>query len=292
MIVLKMLAQTGNNMFQYAACRTLAQDRGFRFSFRGGRKGRLRRYFLLGGETSVSLGLNALIHALDPRSRGREYRPPRVSLTDSVDDELFDQSFFHIQDGTTIRGFFQSERYFKHNRKNVLRWMTPRKRYRDMIERIAAGLPAPVEKRCCIHLRRCDYLVMDKKYAGLGWVLPFGYYKQALERLPDDLYYIIVSDDPDEAERLFSFLPDKYIARDNPGVVDMFLFTRSKYNVIANSSFSWWGAWLNQTPGKLVLAPAYHLGWPLGKWCPSGMKVNEWEYIDVPAVVQRLSDSA
>jgi hypothetical protein len=63
----------------------------------------------------------------------------------------------------------------------------------------------------------------------------------------------------------------------------MFLLTLCRYNVIANSSFSWWGAWCNQTPGKEVIAPRYHLGWAKRIWHPGGMEdaPPEWRSIDV-----------
>jgi hypothetical protein len=54
-----------------------------------------------------------------------------------------------------------------------------------------------------------------------------------------------------------------------------------RYMVIANSSFSWWAAWLNVHPEKLVVAPKYHLGWRIGRWFPGDIAVDEWNYIDV-----------
>ena len=82
---------------------------------------------------------------------------------------------------------------------------------------------------------------MEEKEDGLGWILPLAYYKDALKQLPDDLHYIIISDSPDFAEQVFADLPNKFISRGNPAVVDMFLFTCCKYNILANSTFSWWG---------------------------------------------------
>lgn len=130
---------------------------------------------------------------------------------------------------------------------------------------------------------------MDEKFEEPGWVLPLDYYKEALSRLPGDLFYIIVTDTTDIAEDAFSFLYNKYISRNNPAVVGMFLFTHCKFNIIANSSFSWWGAWLNQMPDKIIYAPKFHLGWPIQVWCPSGIKVNEWNYIDVLPALENHS---
>ncbi len=287
MLILKMNAQTGNNMFQYAACKTLADDKGYRFSFRGGKKGSLFEDFELSGETKWSLRLQHIIYELTPGSRRRLFRFEQTPFSPTKVHELIDPAFFEIEDGYTVQGTFQSEEYFKHNRENILKWYTPRKKFLQRVEQIEAEISTPKEKRCCIHVRRSDYQDMVEKKDGLGWILPIAYYQEALKSLPDDLKFIIISDDPDFASEVFKELPNTYVSRDNPAVVDMFLLTRCRYNILANSTFSWWGGWLNDIEDKVIIAPKYNLGWPDSKWFPYKIKVDEWQYINVNDALQK-----
>ena len=279
MLMLKLRAQTGNNMFQYAACKTLADEKGYQF--RGGKKGSLFKYFELSGETRLSLGFQRFLYALRPWAKKRLFRFKKTPYTSKKSDERYDPSFFDLKDGYTVQGTFQSEKYFKHNRANVLNWYTPRKEYLALIDRVDQQIPALMEKRCCIHIRRSDYHAMEEKDDGLGWVLPIAYYKEAIKQLPKDLCYVIISDSPDFAERVFEDLPNKYVSRGNPAVVDMFLLTRCQYNILANSTFSWWGGWLNNNKDKIVIAPKFNLGWPDNVWFPDQIMVETWLYIDV-----------
>ena len=126
---------------------------------------------------------------------------------------------------------------------------------------------------------------MDKGLAwqDQGWALPLSYYKEAVSRLPDNLLYIIVTDNPAYVRDHFDFIENKIVMSDNPEAVDMHLFTRCRYNIIANSTFSWWGAWLNEQRGKQVIGPKYHLGWARKTWLPWVFECHpkDWAYIDV-----------
>ena len=285
--MLKLNAQTGNNMFQYAACKTLADEKGYKFCFRGGKKGSLFADFELSGETKWSLKFQRFIYEITPGSRKKLFRFEQTAFSPTKLHELFTPAFFEIADGYTIQGTFQSEDYFKHNRKNILKWYTPRKQFLDRVKQIEAELPIAKEKRCCIHVRRSDYKDMVEKADGLGWIMPIAYYQEALKNLPDDLFYIIISDDPDFAETVFKEIPNRYVSRGNPAVVDMFLLARCKYSILANSTFSWWGGWLNSIEDKVVIAPKYNLGWPDNKWFPYKIKVDEWQYVDVNNALEK-----
>lgn len=290
MLMLKLRAQTGNNMFQYAACKTLADKKGYQLCFRGGKKGSLFKDFELSGETIFSLAFKRFLYAINPWKKKRLFRIKKTPYSLKKTDEKFDPSFFDLSNGYTIHGMFQSEKYFMDNRKNILKWYTPRKQYKEKIEHINQEITAPIEQRCCIHIRRSDYHEMEEKDDGLGWILPIAYYQEAVKQLPDNLFYVIISDAPDIAEQVFKDLPNKYISRGNPAVVDMFLLTLCRYNILANSTFSWWGGWLNNIKNKIVIAPKYNLGWPDNFWFPDQISVNNWQYIDVNSAIKHHGD--
>jgi len=302
MIMLTLRAQLGNQMYQYAALRALCEARGWGLAWRGQalppvervkallglRPGAkpimLAKYFALGGDGAFTRRIKRLAWNLTPAEH-KIYLPPRIEALPGVMIEGCHPDFPELSDGDEVAGWFQSESFFRSRRSDVVKWFQLKQAYADRLAEEESKLPVPSEKRCCIHVRRGDYLASDAGFAdgAQGWALPYTYYEQAISRLPSDLFFVIISDDPDFAERTFSSLPNKRVSRNTPACVDMFLLTRCRYNIIANSSFSWWGAWLNDLAGKVVLAPRYFVGWNKGVWNPSHVAVPEWTWIDVPA---------
>lgn len=108
-----------------------------------------------------------------------------------------------------------------------------------------------------LHIRRRDYLY-NPNYN----VCKEEYYKKAINKILESLdnpIFVVFSDDPDWCDLyLKQFNVDYKIVNWNKGsdsYQDMFLMSQCKHNVIANSTFSWWGAWLNNNSGKIVIAP-------------------------------------
>jgi len=313
MIGIQLKGWLGNQMFQYAAAWTLADQLKCSLIIAGNSHG--RRYGILGHWLGFDdprldpkvpqLGLqqNGVLHAafgcgfsfetarlvelalpfLRRRLLSRDYSPKRVTLQSGEHAwEEFDPAFFIQPCRTWLDGWFQSEKYFSRNADRVRQWYRPKKEDELRIQQIIRGWPAPPERSVGIHVRRGDYAnvrdnVADKEQ---GWLLPTRYYREALALIPKDAGLIIVSDDPDwVAETFADHKP--WVSRGNTPVIDMTLMSRCRWNVIANSSFSWWAAWLNSHHNKVVIAPRYHLGWRIGRWVPGGIDVAGWTYIDV-----------
>jgi hypothetical protein len=319
MIAIKLSAGLGNNLFQYATARSLAEDQGRAFCYFPVRSARfyrrafanwrhrvltgtrpamtkqivqadLARYFTLGREPGIKQAMNRIVWLAAPNARKSHLSPRREAIDDEYDYEIFDPEIFRASGWTELRGAFQSAAYFSDNRDKVVEWFQPRKRYAADLDRLEQSFPVPREKRCCIHVRRGDQLLHDKGLAwkDQGWTLPIDYYRAALKNFPRDLFYVIATDSADYVEENFDFLPNKVICKDNPEPVDLLLFTRCKYNIIANSTFSWWGAWLNQVEGKVVVAPKYNIGWAKQYWVPPSIEpqTDDWTHIDVLALVE------
>ena len=106
-----------------------------------------------------------------------------------------------------------------------------------------------------MHLRLGDY----KNLVGKHPICGIEYYRNALKELPEDLFIIAFSDEPNIAKEMFDLLGRKYyLPESNDQYVDMCAMSFCEYHVIANSSFSWWGAWLGES--KQVVAPALWFG--------------------------------
>lgn len=111
-----------------------------------------------------------------------------------------------------------------------------------------------------IHIRRTDYA--QNPHLGM---LPNSYYYQAVNYLKqknDEFRFYIFSDDPAWVEAALDIPESFQIIKGNNGFEDFYLMSQCRNNIIANSSYSWWAAWLNQNPAKIVVAPRF---WKLGE---------------------------
>ncbi|MBK16598.1 MAG: hypothetical protein CMK49_01085 [Prochlorococcus sp. SP3034] len=309
MIGIKLSGGLGNNMFQYASGHSLASSKNLRFCYFSqkdlsfyikrikknilsiffGEKDLFQKqlsqrdlceYFTLDQNKYILL-IYRIIWLLKKRKRVFTYK---LKAGKSFSREII-KDFYNCKDWTLLVGGFPSELFFT-NRKRILDWFTPREFYRKKIDDIEKKFTYPSHQRCCIHIRRGDYLFMDKGFAlnDIGWSLPLEYYKYILKKLDKNMLFIFISDDIDWALNNFDFLPNKIFMRDNPEVVDLFIFSKCKYNILSRSTFSWWGAWLNQIPERIVYAPKYFIGIPQKICVPPGLdegrEVNNWRYID------------
>jgi hypothetical protein len=161
----------------------------------------------------------------------------------------FNEKFFNeCPDWVSIRGYFQTEKYFKHIRDELLKDFE----FRDEILEPCRQMMSQFDTSpISLHIRRTDYLT-NPNHTALG----LDYYKEALKQFGDS-EVLIFSDDPEWCNQQELFSDDRFlIAEGNTNYVDLCLMTLCSGHIIANSSFSWWGAWLaNSTQ---VVAPS---GW-------------------------------
>jgi hypothetical protein len=218
----------GNQLFQYAFLRTTAQRLGVKFfcpEWLGD------RVFLLDDEDERSRL---------PQSTENVYRQPRENVG-------FIVSALHIEDDTEIVGYFQAERYF--DRAAVTRWYTFRPEIVGAVQRKYQHLDLA---QCTgIHLR-----FGDKKGDPLFVILPPRYYAQALTMVPHRRHVLVFSDEMVAAkEHLRHVSGDFLYIEGNEDLEDLYLMSRCRDFVCSVSTFSWWGAWLNEHPDKIVIAP-------------------------------------
>ena len=111
-----------------------------------------------------------------------------------------------------------------------------------------------VDNPIALHIRRTDYLT-DNNHTTLG----LDYYEQALSEFEDDRPVIVFSDEPSWCEEQELFSDDRFmISESDDNAIDMCLMSLCSGHIIANSSFSWWGAWLANS--KQVIAPTKWFG--------------------------------
>ena len=269
MITVSLFGGLGNQMFQYAAGKALAERRGvdLKLDVSGFRAYPSRSYLLDRlnvPETAGDVGDffrarwraridNLAIKVGLPKlpSSSREYREPYFH---------FDRAFETLGPDTALFGYFQSERYFSSIADKIRGYFMPRDAFGAAAQSIANKIaisPLPVS----IHIRRGDYL--HAATAAVHGLLDQGYYRKAMAAIQDRAGqapdFFIFSDDMDAAAKILDFVPATRITyvkgdAERPWE-DMSLIARCRHHVIANSSFSWWGAWLNQLQDKIVIAP-------------------------------------
>ena len=152
-----------------------------------------------------------------------------------------------------LRGYFQSEKYFKHNREHILELFSPQKQIEGHISKKYETI---IDNKDCVsvHIRRGDYLEFSEFHAVLGKE----YYDKAMDRY-HGANFVFFSDDIEWCKQTFKGKNFTFIEK-QPDVIDMLLMSKICHNIIANSSFSWWAAWLNENKDKRVVCPSTWFG--------------------------------
>ena len=264
MIISRLHGRLGNQMFQYAAARGLAARLGVavaldtRDALRRG-EGVLTRVFDLPLAEPLTLPPNRhdspLAYALW-RVMGRA---PRFRRERGLG---YNPAFADWDDDSYLHGYWQSEKYFAHAADDIRRDFSfpdfTNAQNAEMAARIGEGLAIS------LHVRRGDYLTLSAHA-----VCDEAYYTRALDRLLQGVEgtptVFVFSDDPDWAKANLPLPVEKVVVDFNgpeTDFEDMRLMSLCRHNIIGNSSFSWWAAWLNANPDKRVAGPARWFGEP------------------------------
>lgn len=263
-IIIKFNGGLGNQMFQWAFARALEKKTGIKpiFDMSFFEKKYARPYelnvFNLNAEFVDDFWLKLklkIIWKLRKKLNGKEF----LGLTLYSEPHFeFDENAFKIEPNTYIEGFFQSEKYFQ-NIENELRAdfqfrNEPDEESKKLIEKIGAA------NSVSLHIRRGDY-VKKKRYQNLYAACSLDYYKRGIEyicnKYPNPTLFIF-SDDIDWVRENLNLPYESIYVSHNTGkksYEDMRLMSLCMHNIIANSSFSWWGAWLNNNKEKIIIAP-------------------------------------
>ncbi len=276
MIIIKLLGGLGNQMFQYAVAKVIADKHNVpvKMDLRG----------LYAGEDIRTKYELHIFGIPEQQAKRNEYFPffrktlfgskwlwdsvKKVRKLKRYKEESFRYAPKLIEESTPnmyISGLFQSEKYFAHKRDMILRLY----RFPEFTEKLNIELAEFIKQdnSVAIHIRRGEF-ANDPKYRELIGTQNLDYYYRAIDYIAKQVkapVFYIFSDDPTWAKENLSLQYPYKIIDWNTGNRhwrDMQLMSLCKHNIIANSTFSWWAAWLNQNPNKIVIAPRR---W-FGKW--------------------------
>lgn len=243
MIIGKFDGRLGNNLFQYAVTRSVAEQNGYEYALCDSPFTGRHDY-----------GIDALFDL--------DYGVKASSAVYTFEDHHFyDPSVWDVKDFTLLVGYYQSEKYFNHDK--VRQWFTPKLKADD-----------DYDNTCFIHYRAGDYSV----YPWNTFQLPIGYYEDAIKKMKEinpTLKFVFVTDDAVDVKKKFP----SYEVTSKSKEEDFMRLMSAKYLIISNSSFSWWTAWLNVN--NTVIAPG---GWLIykhrnGDYSPKDIKVDRWIWI-------------
>ena len=256
------MGRLGNQMFQYAALKGIAAHRGY-------------EYTIPPENPKIQIDNYGLIEAFELSDN------KKIGWLNTQYDIIaekhfhFDEDLFNtFPDGSGLYGFFQSEKYFKHIEDEIREDFTFKKEWLEPCEEFRKDLGDEV---IFLHVRRGDPNLADKR--GFKWAYtqcssqhppqPLEYYEKALKEFDDDMPVVVFSDSIDWVKEQDLFKPDRFMISEQTDkfsdgalvpYIDLCLMTLCDHAIIANSSMSWWGAWLIQNEYKKVIAPKMWFG--------------------------------
>jgi len=243
-MIVTLMGGLANTLFQYAFGISVAKARGEEVLFTRNR---------VDADVKRSYGLDIFCANIDFAEQETEDK--------FYDNGAFNPTAYTSSPNTTFIGYWQNEKWFD---EPLVRLCTRQLHmYSDKTMRIAAEI-AEAPNSTFIHVRRGDY-VNERHTSEFHGNLLLDYYSKAIRRIEDSAYpkFFVFSDDPEWCRKQF---PRNFIivGHNKPGDgkapgrehEDLFLMSLCRHAIIANSAFSWWGAWLgDEQKGRMVIAP-------------------------------------
>lgn len=267
MILLEMTGGLGNQMFQYALYRrflSLGKEVYLDTSYY--RSGQVLREFEL---EQLGLPMEIMPDSEVGRYRGFGYHP---SLAERLSYKIkgaqlaiYEDSLDHYQseifeiDNVYLRGYWQSEQYFREVSDTIRELYTLHPVLGDAkhadLDLIRSTDKTPVS----LHVRLGDYLESQNTHVYAG-ICTETYYHNSIEYIREHVenpLFVVFSDNMEQASAMIQGEDVYYIHPEDGGTsfVDMYLMSQCQHHIIANSTYSWWGAWLTEQKNTIVVAP-------------------------------------
>lgn len=254
MIITKLQGGLGNQLFQWAVTRNLSLKYNTEYFF--------DLNFIPKSHPGVS-------------SRGIDIdKFEKISINPMVNKSSLPTmvdtfNYYNIPDNSYLDGYWQSEKYFKEN-ESVIReeLQIPQELKSNLIEKY----PFLKEETISIHVRRGDYLNLPNHHP----TQKIDYYELAYDLIGiKDINVVITSDDIQWCKDNLKFKNTHFIENET-NINDLYLMSLCSHNIMSNSTFSWWGAWLNNNPNKKVVIPSIWFGPSLSSLSPNDIYCENW----------------
>jgi hypothetical protein len=270
----------GNQMFQYAALRGIAAKNNL-------------QWIVPAPDTETPYNYN-LYNAFEMSSSTTdnftELNTERILDVQSFN--FIDKLYNSCPDNSDLVGYFQTERYFEEISDEIRKDFTFKK---DIIKTVDDFFSTIDDKKNCIflHVRRGDY----KNHPDHHPLLTIEYYKKALDLFDDKLKVIILSDDIEWCKEQEFFNQDRFyfsdfsLEKDKRSVyenvrfslpyIDLCIMSSCSGGIVANSSLSWWGAWLINNPVNSIIVPDPWFGPAYNHFDTSDLIPKRWRKLNI-----------
>ena len=260
MKIVRLMGGMGNQMFQYAFGVLLGRNTVYDTSWFNDVKN-----VPTATQREYELGFWNINPKLIDKLKKKFFGLFKIKKYYEIPENIYNPDLLKIKNGI-FEGYFQVAQYYDSIRGILLKDFIPRnkpnsknKRTLDLIHKTNS---------VSIHVRRGDYIKLQQVHG----LCDLDYYNKSIKHIAKNIkqpYFFVFSDDIQWVkDNLKINFPCEFIdfnhGRDSTW--DMWLMANCKHNIIANSSFSWWGAWLNQNPDKIVIAPK--------QWFANGTKTD------------------
>ena len=258
------LGRLANQMFQYASLKGIARKHGYDYAIPPvnffGQNDLLVRNDKLNIYDVFNIDKNNTINVVrNPMLQERMFE---------FDKELFES----CPDNVDLYGYYQSPKYFDHIKDEIKSDFTFTKETQSICDEMFDSFDNG-RNVISLHIRRTDYTSNPNHP-----VQPISYYEKALKNFDRNEHIIVFSDDPDwcQQQKLFDN-DDILISEGNDADIDLCLMSKCNYHIIANSSYSWWGAWLANS--QQVIAPSNWFADSCAHKSVKDMEFGKWMWL-------------
>jgi hypothetical protein len=252
------IGRLGNQMFQYAALRSIAKKFNYEYCIPIVESKCLDSY-----GNSEDLNLFECFELNNEKIKNTNFYKIK-SNTLGLDEDIFHK----CPDNVDLYGYFQDIKYFEDNKDDIKKCFIFKDQHLNIAKQYFYSTFSN-EEIISLHIRRGDYTLYSHHP-----VQPLEYYSKALKFFNKDLKILVFSDDVDWVQQQEIFKSERFFfSRYNNSAVDLCMQTFCKYHIIANSTFSWWGAWLANS--KKVIKPKLWFGPPLDNY-KNFLDVKNW----------------
>ena len=257
------LGRLANQMFQYASLKGVARNRGYDFS--------IPPQQVFGQHDTLVRSSELNIYNVFDNIKNNNIQVARNPVLQERMHEFDEELFRSCPDNVDFFGYYQSPKYFEQIKDEIKNDF----RFSDEVESICNEMYESINGKeiVSLHIRRTDYIVNNNHP-----LQPMSYYEKALKLFDKNVQILVFSDDPTWCQEQELFADDSImISEGNDADVDMCLMSKCNYHIIANSSFSWWGAWLGNS--EKVVAPSNWFADSCADKSVKDMVFGDWTWV-------------